>query len=168
MKSLILPALLATAASLATAPAALAELSVKLAGGWDGKRVPAGQHCPLFGGKGATPPMQVSGLPQGTAWVYVEFNDRSYKPLSRDGGHGVIGYPVKGASANLHSVPGLAGKLPGQAKVIKPARGTGKYKSSGYLPPCSGGKGNAYFAVVKAISAKGQVLDRGQVELGRY
>jgi hypothetical protein len=156
------------AAFMLTAGAAHADMSIKLGGGWDGKRVPTGQHCTLFGGKGSTPPMQVNSLPSGTSWVYVEYNDRDYRPLSKNGGHGVIGYPVKGSSADIYSIPGLAGKLPGGAKVISAARGTGKYASNGYMPPCSGGKGNRYFAIVKAISSAGKVIEKQRVEIGRY
>ncbi len=161
-------AFFAATAALLMAGSAMADMSVKLKGGWDGKKVPAGQQCTLFGGKGKTPPMAVSGLPSGTAWVYVEFNDRDYGPLSKNGGHGVIGYPVKGATADLYAVPGLKGSLPGNARVISKARSTGKYKSNGYLPPCSGGKGNRYEAVVKAVSADGKVLDQKRVGIGRY
>jgi len=147
---------------------ACADMSIALGGGWDGKSVPKGQQCTLFGGKGSTPPMTVSNLPGGTAWVYVAYNDRDYQPLSKNGGHGVIGYPVSGASADLYSVPGLKGKLPGKAKVVSAARATGKYASKGYLPPCSGGKGNRYFAVVRAVSSAGKVLEEQRVEIGRY
>lgn len=157
-----------SAALLVAAGAAQADMSIALGGGWDGKRVPAGQHCTIFGGKGSTPPMRVSGLPNGTSWVYVEYNDRDYSPLSKKGGHGVIGYPVSGASADLYSVPGLAGNLPGKAKVVSAARGKGEYKSNGYMPPCSGGKGHRYFAIVKAISSSGKVLEKQRVEIGRY
>jgi hypothetical protein len=151
-----------------SAGVAHADMSIKLGNGWDGKRVPNGQHCTLFGGKGATPPMKISNLPSGASWVFVEYNDRDYRPLSRNGGHGVIGYPVKGSSANIYSVPGLIGKLPGKAKVISAARGTGKYASKGYMPPCSGGRGNRYFAIVKAISSGGKVSEKQRVEIGRY
>ena len=150
------------------ASAAAADMTVRLGGGWDGKKIPSGQHCTVHGGKGSTPPMTVSNLPSGTAWIYVEYNDRDYAPLSKKGGHGVIGYPVSGATADLYSVPGLASKLPGKAKVISAARGTGAYKSGGYMPPCSGGKGNRYFAIVKAISASGKQIDKQRVEIGRY
>lgn len=159
---------LAASALVVMSGVAMAEMKVSLKGGWDGKKVPKGQQCTLFGGKGATPPMAVTGLPQGTTWVYVEFNDRDYGPLSRNGGHGVIGYPVKGASADLYSVPGLKGSLPGKAKVISKARSSGKYKSSGYLPPCSGGRGNRYEAVVKAVSGNGKVLEKVRIGIGRY
>ncbi len=146
----------------------MADMSVKLKGGWDGKKVPDGQQCTLFGGKGKTPPMSVSGLPAGTVWVYVEFNDRDYGPLSRNGGHGTIGYPAKGSSADLYAVPGLRGSLPGNARVIAKARSSGKYKSDGYLPPCSGGRGNRYEAVIKAVSSSGKVLEKVRVPIGRY
>ena len=151
-----------------TASIAHADMAIKLGGGWDGKRVPKGQHCTLFGGKGSTPPMQIDNLPSGTSWVYVEYNDRDYRPLSKNGGHGVIGYPVKGSSADIYSVPGLVGTVPGKAKVISASRGTGKYASDGYMPPCSGGNNHRYFAVLKAISAAGKVLEKQTVNIGRY
>lgn len=164
MKHLVL----ASVMMLGLAGAAQAKMSVSLGGGWDGKTVPKGQQCTVFGGKGATPPMRVSGLPAGTQWVFVEYNDRDYRPLSTRGGHGVIGYPVSGTSADLYAVPGLKGKLPGKARVIKKARTSGKFASAGYLPPCSGGRGNRYFADVKAVDANGKVLEKARVEMGRY
>ena len=151
-----------------SAGVAHAEMSIELQGGWDGKRVPNGQHCTLFGGKGSTPPMQIENLPAKTSWVLVEYNDRDYRPLSHNGGHGIIGYPVQGSSANIYSVPGLTGTLPGKAKVISAARGTGKYASDGYLPPCSGGRKNHYFAIVKAVSDNGKELEKKRVNIGRY
>lgn len=152
----------------ASTGAAMADMKVTLGGGWNGKTVPKGQQCKLDGGKGATPAMKASGLPAGTAWVYVEYNDKDYQPLSTKGGHGIIGYPVSGSSADLYSVPGLKGSLPGKAKVIKKARGTGKYASAGYQPPCSGGNGHRYFVDLKAIGANGKVLEKKRVQIGRY
>ena len=151
-----------------SAGAAMADMKIALGGGWNGKTVPKGQQCTIFQGKGSTPPMKVTGLPKGTAWVYVEYNDRDYAPLSKNGGHGIIAYPAKGTSADLYSVPGLAGKLPGKAQVISAARGKGEYKSDGYMPPCSGGNGHQYFADVKAISADGKLLEKTRVQIGRY
>ena len=161
-------AFIAGLVTLACASIAMAEMSVKLGGGWDGKKVPAGQQCSLHGGKGSTPPMKVTNLPKATAWVYVEYNDRDYQPLSYKGGHGVIGYPVKAGSADLYAVAGMTAKLKGNAKVISKARATGQYVSQGYLPPCSGGRNNRYFAVVKAVDASGKVLEKTNVEIGRY
>ena len=162
------PVLLSFALFLSTAGLAEAQMKVQLGAPWDGRKVPAGQQCPLFGGKGSTPPMKVTGVPDGTAWIYVEYNDRDYSALSSKGGHGIIGYPVSGSSADLYAVPGLKARLPGKARVIAKARSTGEYASPGYLPPCSGGRGNRYFADVKAISAAGKVLGKVRVEIGRY
>lgn len=150
------------------ATASIAEMSVKLQGGWDGKKVPAGQHCSLHGGNGSTPPMNVTDLPVGAAWIYVEYNDRDYQPLSNRGGHGVIGYPVTGSSADLYSVKGMEPKLKGAAIVVSKAKSTGQYASEGYLPPCSGGRNNRYFAVIKAVDANGKVLEKTKIEIGRY
>ena len=148
--------------------AALAEMSVSLGGNWDGKKVPKGQQCTFFGGDGATPPMKVSNLPAGTASVHAEFNDRDFNRLSRNGGHGIIGYPVSGTTADLYSVPGMTDDIPGKAKVISAARSTGRFATKGYLPPCSGGRGNRYFVEIKAISSTGEVLEKTRINIGRY
>lgn len=161
-------ALFAAAATL-LATAVHADISVKLGAPWDGKKVPAGQQCTLFGGKGSTPPMQVTGVPQGAAWIVAEFNDKSYQPLSRNGGHGIIAWPAKAGTSQLKSVPGLAAKLPHGAQVMKPARSSGKYASAGYLPPCSGGRGNNYTVDIKVINSAGKVLaSKKNVKIGRY
>ena len=87
---------------LMSAGPALAEMSAQLVGGWDGKKVPAGQHCKLHGGNGA-------------------------------------------------------------------AKSTGKYASPGYLPPCSGGRGNLYTVDLKAIDGQGKVLSEiKNFQIGRY
>ena len=143
-------------------------MTVALQAPWDGKKVPSGQQCNLFGGKGATPPMVVSGLPKGTVWVAVAYNDRDFGPLSRNGGHGTIGFPVKGATAKLPAVPGMTDKLPGGAKVLAKAKSTGEYSSTGYLPPCSGGRGHRYMADVLALGADGKTLEKVTIEIGRY
>jgi phosphatidylethanolamine-binding protein (PEBP) family uncharacterized protein len=145
-----------------------ADLSVKLGAGWNGKTIPAGQHCKLFGGQGATPPMSVSGIPAGTEWLLVEFNDRDYQPLATRGGHGSIGFPVNGASAKLPAIAENATKLPGGIFVYKKARSSGKYASKGYLPPCSGGAGNRYFADIHAMQGKKTKLASARIELGKY
>lgn len=154
-------------AFICSAAAAQAGMNVQLLSPWNGKRIPAGQQCSVQGGQAATPPMQISGLPAGTSMVVAEFNDRSYAPLSRKGGHGVIGWPVKGSSAKLAPVPEGAGKGPGGAVVVKDTRGT-LGNGKGYLAPCSGGRGNSYEAIVKAVSGEGEVLEQVRVKLGRY
>lgn len=151
-----------------TAGAAFADLKAQVSAPWDGKKVPAGQNCTLDGGNGSTPPFQATGIPDGAVWLIVEYNDKSYKPLSRNGGHGTIGYAVTGSSGNFPAVPGLSTRMPKGVQVIAAARGKGDYASPGYLPPCSGGRGNSYEAEVKAVDTNGKVLDKTRMKLGRY
>ena len=92
-----------------------ADLQVSLADpAWDGKKIPKGQQCTKFGGKGATPALRVENIPVGANAVIVEFNDRNYQPLSWNGGHGKIGFwvPEGASSAVLPSVPGETKDLP--------------------------------------------------------
>ena len=60
-------AFIAGLVTLACASTAMAEMSVKLGGGWDGKKVPAGQQCSLHGGKGSTPPDEGDQPSQGNS-----------------------------------------------------------------------------------------------------
>ena len=151
------------------AGAAIAQsFSASLAPPWDGVEVPSGQQCHLHGGDGATPIFTLSGLPAGTVSIRVEFNDKSYEPLANDGGHGVIGFAVSGPNAVLPSVPGMTAEMPEGAEVLAAARTGGEYASAGYLPPCSGGRGNRYMADVIALDANGAEVGREAVELGLY
>src|SRR5207245_1479706 len=53
---------------------------------WDGTKIPDGMQCaPQGGSEPASPPLLVSGIPENTARLIVEFNDESYAPLSKDG-----------------------------------------------------------------------------------
>lgn len=148
---------------------AMADMSVQLGGGWSGGKIPAGQQCKLNGGNGGTPPMRVSGVPAGAVWIVAYFNDKSYKPLSRNGGHVTIAFPVRGAVTDLPAVPGMTARLPGGAQVMAAAKASGKYASPGYLPPCSGGRNNRYSVDLKAIDKQGKVLDEiRDFTIGRY
>ncbi len=157
-----------TALTLCLAAPALAEMQVRLLPPWGGANVPAGQQCTLFGGNGATPPMRITNLPAGTAEIVVQYNDLSYRPLSKNGGHGTIGYRVSGSSASLPAVPGMTKNLPDGVRVVRRARSSGRYASPGYLPPCSGGKGNTYAATILAKSASGKTLEKITIPIGRY
>ncbi|MCP5036942.1 MAG: hypothetical protein GY945_04995 [Rhodobacteraceae bacterium] len=163
MKTMIFSATL-----LLTASAAMAEMTVTLGSPWDGEDVPDGQQCALFGGNGSTPPMEISDLPVGSVQINVEYNDKSYAPLARNGGHGIIGFPVSGETAILPSVPGLSSDLADGIFVVKAARSSGDYASDGYLPPCSGGRGNRYSATIKALSEAGEELEQVVIAIGRY
>lgn len=156
------------AAALCAFAAPAFAMEATLGAPWDGKKVPKGQQCRLHGGTPSTPPITVSGIPAGTAFIIGEFNDRDYAPLSTKGGHGTISWPVKGAKATLGAIDENAATGKGGAQAMKKARSTGEYASKGYLAPCSGGRGNRYFVDLKAVDAKGKVLDKVRVEMGRY
>ena len=151
-------------------PAYAAKLQVSFAdSSWTGKKIPKGQHCKKFGGEGSTPELKVSGIPEGTTAIFVEFNDASFQPLSSRGGHGIVGFEYAGGDeAVLPSVPGGTEETPAGTWIEKKNRATGAWKSPGYLPPCSGGRGNRYVAVVKAVDADRKVLAKAKIKLGRY
>ena len=156
--------------ALVAAAAFAAELQVSFAdSSWTGKKIPTGQHCMKFGGNSATPELNVSGIPQGATAILVEFNDASFASLSSRGGHGIVGFEYAGGGeAVLPPVPGGADETPAGTWIEKKNRATGAWKSPGYLPPCSGGRGNRYFAVVKAVDADKKVLAKAKIKLGRY
>ena len=74
----------------------------------------------------------------------------------------------------MSSVPGQTDKVPDGTFVEKRNRATGDYATPGYLPPCSGGRGNYYFADVKAVfkakteKEKSKLLAVGKIELGKH
>jgi hypothetical protein len=154
----------------------LAKLQVAFADpAWNGRSIPAGQQCSQFGGKGASPALVVKGIPPGTTDLLVEFNDRDYPPLSSAGGHGTIRVPLPpGATeTTVPSVPGETNTLP--PGVVKEEGHRGPMSpGTAYLPPCSGGRGNLYFADVKAVARpaapaeRGKLLGTGTITLGRY
>ena len=156
--------------SIMAGPAFAGKLQVSFADPiWTGKKIPKGQHCRKFGGNGATPELKVSGIPEGTTAILVEFNDASYQPLSSRGGHGIVGFEYAGgAEAVLPPVPGGTKETQAGTWIEKKNRATGAWTSPGYLPPCSGGRGNRYFAVVKAVDAEGKVLAKAKITIGRY
>ncbi len=135
---------------------------------WDGIAVPDGQQCSLFGGNGATPAFDISNLPDATRTIHIEFNDLSFPPLAENGGHGTIGFDASGEAMRLASVPGLTDDLPAGIFVVRAARSSGQYASDGYLPPCSGGRGNDYSADIIALDGNGNRLGFVTVPIGRY
>ncbi len=136
---------------------------------WDGVSVPAGQHCGLQGGAGATPALDVAGVPDATTAINVAFSDETYEPMN-NGGHGTIGFvvaPVEGKVA-LPSVPGGTLDMPDGVMIAAENLTSGDFLTPGYMPPCSGGNGNLYSAKVTALDATGAELATGRIELGRY
>jgi len=174
MKRHALALAIGTGLMLATAPVNAADLTVKFADpAWTGDKIPKGQHCKKFGGEGATPPLTVSGIPPEANAIVVEFNDKSYQQLSYDGGHGKIGFHItQGAgTATLPAVPGGTSDMPDGVWLVKKNRASGAWSSAGYLPPCSGGRGNKYEADVFAVIVEGgdyKEIAEGNIKLGRY
>lgn len=162
---------LAIAALASAAPAfAQSQLDVSFADpAWTGEAVPEGQHCSLQGGEGATPALDISGVPEGTSEIHVAFSDETYQPMN-NGGHGTIGFEVTPAdgAVSIPSVPGETAELPEGAFIAAPNATSGDFLAEGYMPPCSGGQGNTYSAQVSALDADGNVLATGDIVLGTY
>lgn len=143
---------------------------------WNGKQIPSGQQCQMFGGKGGTPAIKIENIPAGANAIIVEYNDLSFAPLSHGGGHGKIGQWTEGASSlTLLAVPGeTASNLPAGTFIEDRAKSSGAYASPGYLPPCSGGRGNTYVADVKAVykakkdGEENRLLAQQRIVLGNY
>jgi hypothetical protein len=142
---------------------------------WNGKNIPAGQQCPDFGGQGATPALTIQNIPPKANALILEFSNKSHIPMDR-GGQGRIGYRFSPGTETLSlpSVPGNTFDLPQPFFVIAAHRKPFQSQPGAYLPPCSGGKGDYYYLLVKAIwipdssELDSEVLGQGKLFLGRY
>ena len=147
-----------------------AELTIRLTDPkWDGQQVPKDQVCQKFKGAGATPAMQVTGVPTGTQALVVAFNDESYGPMDK-GGHGVLRFDVAAGntSFDLPEIPGETDDLPDGVSKVSGHRAPGWSGTGGaYLPPCSGGRGNTNSATVSAVKGE-QTLASGKIKLGTF
>lgn len=118
---------------------------------WDGKRIPEAMRC---GTPGASSPLlQIQCIPEGAIALIIEFNDLDFEPLSRDGGHGIIGYRL---GAGLQEF--IASPIPELSCTGLPdgvwifANNRGRYPT-GYRAPCGGQtKANRYEATIKAAA----------------
>ena len=140
---------------------------------WNGQSVPKDGVCKRFGGNAPSPQIRVSGIPDGTTVLVVEFNDESHSRMA-NGGHGIVGVHVpKGAmSMTIPAIPGETDKLPAGVTSYEKHIGSNWSGTGGaYLPPCSGGRGNIYsvkiYGVVKSGNKK-RYTDPVRVQLGRY
>ena len=141
---------------------------------WDGKIVPKSGICQPFEGKGDTPPLKISGIPAGANAIVVEYSDRSFAPMD-NGGHGILRYSITKGSAEvmLPATPGLTDKMPAGVVIEADNRGQ-RNIAPGYRGPCSGGRGNSYEAVVKAVykgaddKEQSLLLGEGRFVLGKY
>jgi len=142
---------------------------------WNGKTIPAGQQCPAFGGRGATPGLRVQNIPSRANVLILAFSNMSHLPLD-NGGAGRIGYRFEPGTQTLTlpPVPGNTFDLPEPFFVIAAHRKPFTNKPGAYLPPCSGGKDNYYYLVVKAVwlpetpDMTPEILGQGKISLGRY
>ncbi|WP_019557520.1 hypothetical protein [Thiomicrorhabdus arctica] len=140
---------------------------------WDGKRIPAGQQCLKFGGQQpATPALNITGIPQQTNLLILEYSDRSYEPMNH-GGHGRMAYAISSPAPNIQ-LPAVAGhsvELPTGFMMLEAHRNPKWDKAGAYMPPCSGGRGNVYYVTVKAVhydGVKTVVLAKTVLEMGEF
>jgi hypothetical protein len=142
---------------------------------WNGKIVPKGQQCARFSGNGSTPRLRVENIPAEANAIIVEYSDSDYAPMD-NGGHGIIGYQIKQGTTGvtLPSVPGHTFTLPDGFFLVAAHRNPSWDKAGAYMPPCSGGRGNLYYATIKAVytsaskDQKTKVLGTARLNLGAY
>ncbi len=104
---------------------------------WDGIKIPAGQQCDRFGGKGSTPVIHISGMPKGTEVVVLEFSDRDFSRMN-NGGHGKIAMlvDVGALEVTFPSVPGHTFDLPPNIILVMAHKSPGWATAGAYMPPC--------------------------------
>ena len=143
---------------------------------WNGQNIPSGQQCRRFGGVNPeTPELKVSNIPSEANALVVEYSDKSH-PRMNNGGHGKIGYNIDPGSREVivPSVPGHSFDLPKGFYLVSAQINPQWDDAGAYLPPCSGGKGNTYYATVRAIvkgkstEEKSLRLAEGVIDMGRY
>jgi phosphatidylethanolamine-binding protein (PEBP) family uncharacterized protein len=116
------------------------------------------------GGKGMSPPMKVTGIPNGTVKLELHFTDEDWKSK---GAHGVIGYKITAGSTSvvIPSFKGETDKLPPNFEKISAHAGR---QDGAYLAPCSGGQMHDYTVYVYAKNADDKELANGKLPLGNY
>lgn len=140
---------------------------------WNGEKVPANQQCQKFKGHGQTPRIRVNNIPEGANALVVEYSDKTYKEMD-NGGHGKIGYYID-KRMNEVTIPPVKGHtfdIPKSFFIVAPQQAPSWDKAGAYLPPCSGGKGNLYSALVKAVHVNKGKIDitfaKVEINLGTY
>jgi hypothetical protein len=136
---------------------------------WDGIDVPEGQQCQKFGGDNpATPKLMIKDIPTGTNAIILEYSDRDSEKMN-NGGHGRMVYTLHepASEVEIPSVPGHTFDIPADFKSIEAHRSPGWDKEGAYMPPCSGGKGHAYYVTIKAADGE-KVLAETVLEMGSF
>jgi hypothetical protein len=137
---------------------------------WKSGIVPKTEVCSNFNTKvGSTPSITLENIPSDATKIVLKFSDETFKGM-RDGGHGVIAYKISKNSSKL-TIPSIKGEtfdLPKEFSVVIKHRGEKFGKAPGaYLAPCSGGKGNTYSVLIKAMNGE-EVLDTTSLTLGTF
>jgi hypothetical protein len=136
---------------------------------WDGGTVPEGQQCQKFGGVNpSTPKWIVSDIPASSDTIILEYSDRDSERMN-NGGHGKMSFAIDSSAEKVEipSVPGHTFEIPSGFTMIEAHRGPGWDKEGAYMPPCSGGKGHAYYVTIKTLKGD-QVTAETIVEMGKY
>lgn len=165
---------IATLAIISPIAVQAADLSAKITdAAWDGITVPKGQQCHRFGGNAMSPQLNVKNIPAAANALVLSFDDRTYQPMS-NGGHGQVIYKIAEGvgSVNVPSVPAHTFDLPKGFNTLSAHRAPTWDTAGAYMPPCSGGNGNQYVVVVKAVIIDGKkvVKNLGKVDvaMGKY
>ena len=133
----------------------------------DGKGdVPGKGICRRNGGKGMSPPLKVSNIPEGTVKLLINFTDEDY---GSEGGHGA--FELKLSRKTEVDIASIQGE--GSDKMPPNMKGVGQHHCGScggtyYLGPCSGGRGHFYTVYVYAKNADGKELAKGKLPLGQY
>jgi len=119
---------------------------------WDGATIPRVGMCRRCGGEGMSPALLVAGVPTGAEALIVEFDDLSFEPLARFGGHGTLRVDCRGATeVRVPSVVEGTMSMPDGVRIERPHRAP-VATPDGYLGPCAcDGSRNLYQATVKAV-----------------
>lgn len=137
---------------------------------WKKSAVPKTEVCSNFNTKpGSTPSIALENIPANATKIVLKFSDETFHGM-RDGGHGVIAYSIaKNSSAlTIPSVKGETFDLPKGFTSAIAHRGEKFGKTPGaYLAPCSGGKGNTYSVLIKAMDGD-KILDATSLTLGAF
>jgi len=135
---------------------------------WDGIDIPEAHRCETPGAK--SPGLLVANLPANANTVSLEFNDIDFKPLSKNGGHGILGYRFQLGVAEVIVPPVREVEeddLPENIIIVSHNRGQSK---KGYRAPCGGiGKFHNYELIVKAYHSiePEYTLDEEIIALGK-
>ncbi|SHN66368.1 hypothetical protein [Desulfovibrio litoralis] len=166
---------LALTACVTTAPksANYSQLQASFAdSAWNGATIPSGEVCNKFNSRpGNAPSIKVSNIPNTTVRLELKFSDETARAAFRNGGHGIISYTLPTAGMSevvIPSFPGQVSNLPPNFQIVRNFTSEAWDSGTGYLPPCSGGKGNLYTVVISGFDAQGSLTGEVKLKMGRY